>query len=147
MGWDFRFSRWRVWRWLVFWDAVSCSVLKIDRRFRGTHCRHSLMMEGSKHLWNVSHFYRLSGATSQQTYLSMGFIYWRLSLFLPRCQPNNVGISSYLITWRGKKNPFPKRRGFNTQRRWAKSERKLVTHNLSDRQEYLSFHCIVQLEI
>jgi hypothetical protein len=45
MGWDFRFSRWRVWRWLVFWDVASCSVVKIDQRFRGTHCLHSLMME------------------------------------------------------------------------------------------------------
>jgi hypothetical protein len=38
--WNFRFSRRRVWRWLVFWDVASCSLVETDRRSTGAYCLH-----------------------------------------------------------------------------------------------------------
>jgi hypothetical protein len=32
--WVLRFSWWWAWRWIVFWDVVSCSLVDIDRYFR-----------------------------------------------------------------------------------------------------------------
>jgi hypothetical protein len=35
----------------VFWDVEPCSLLEIDRRFRGAYClHHQSDDEGSKHL-------------------------------------------------------------------------------------------------
>jgi hypothetical protein len=36
---DFRFSRRRVWT-QVFWDTAPCSLVEVDRRFRGEYCLH-----------------------------------------------------------------------------------------------------------
>jgi hypothetical protein len=35
-GWDVRFSRRRVWRWLCFWIVTRCSLPRSDRHFRRT---------------------------------------------------------------------------------------------------------------
>jgi hypothetical protein len=45
----------------VFWDAVTCRLVEIDRRFRGTYYLHHHGYDRpedgrSKHLWNVGQF-------------------------------------------------------------------------------------------
>jgi hypothetical protein len=55
-SWGVRFSRQRVWRWLVFWDVAACSLVEIYRRFRGAYFLHRPDDGGSKHLWNVGLF-------------------------------------------------------------------------------------------
>jgi len=50
--WDFRFSRWRVWRWEPS-DIAPCSLVEVDRRFRGAYFLHQGDDGGSTHLWNV----------------------------------------------------------------------------------------------
>jgi hypothetical protein len=39
-SWGFRFSRQRVYRWLVFWDAASCSLVEVYQRFKSAYCLH-----------------------------------------------------------------------------------------------------------
>jgi hypothetical protein len=51
----------------VFWDVAPCSLLEIDRRFRGACCLHDRCDDGgSKHLWNIGQFLRDCTATSQK---------------------------------------------------------------------------------
>jgi hypothetical protein len=39
----------------AFWDTASCSLVEVDRRFRGTYCLHHYPDdEGSTHHFNVS---------------------------------------------------------------------------------------------
>jgi hypothetical protein len=39
--WDYRFSRRRVWRWqTALWDIAPCSLVEVDRRFKGAYCLH-----------------------------------------------------------------------------------------------------------
>jgi hypothetical protein len=71
--WDFRFSRRRVWS-LVFWDVAPCSLLGVDRRFRGSYCLHYQWNESSPWRWRQftplkrrSTRRRLHSATSQKT--------------------------------------------------------------------------------
>jgi hypothetical protein len=43
----------------VFRDVAPCSLVKIDRCFRGAYClHHQDYGEGSNHLWNVGQFLR-----------------------------------------------------------------------------------------
>lgn len=44
--WCLRFSCRRVWKWPYLWDVTPCSLVEIDRCFRGAYC-----------LWNVGYFY------------------------------------------------------------------------------------------
>jgi hypothetical protein len=47
------------WRWPSFGMLMPCSLLEIDRRFRGAYClRHQgdYNNEGNRHLWNVGQF-------------------------------------------------------------------------------------------
>jgi hypothetical protein len=43
----------------VFWDIAVCSLVEINRRFRGTYCfHHQSDNRGSKHLFNIGQFLR-----------------------------------------------------------------------------------------
>jgi hypothetical protein len=51
----------------VFWDAASCSLVEVYRRFRGVYSLHHQGPDGdSKHLWNVGKLPD-HGAASQKT--------------------------------------------------------------------------------
>jgi hypothetical protein len=69
--WGFRFSRLREWRWQVFWDTALCSLVEVDRSFRGAHWLHRPEDGGSTRLWNVGALFlrRLSSST-------MHFAHW-----------------------------------------------------------------------
>jgi hypothetical protein len=60
---------------IVFWDVASCSLVEIDRRFRGAYCLHHQDDYdddgGSRYLWNVSISTRLHGTTSQKILIFM----------------------------------------------------------------------------
>jgi hypothetical protein len=53
---------------MTFWDAVSCSLLKTDRRFRGAYCLHyqgedhliALMMESASTSETLVNFYQVT---------------------------------------------------------------------------------------
>jgi hypothetical protein len=47
---DVRFSRWLVWRWQLSRDIAPCSLVEVDRRFRGVYCPDD---GGNMHPWNV----------------------------------------------------------------------------------------------
>jgi hypothetical protein len=49
----------------VFWDVAPCSLVEIDRRFRGQSV--ALMMEAVSTSESSVSFYRLLGATAQKT--------------------------------------------------------------------------------
>jgi hypothetical protein len=53
--WDFRFSRQRIWRWL---SSRTCSIVEINRRFKGAYCLHHHRLDDgdSNNLWNVGKF-------------------------------------------------------------------------------------------
>jgi hypothetical protein len=38
------------------WDVAPCSLVKVDRRFRGAYCLHRLDDGGSKYLWKDGQF-------------------------------------------------------------------------------------------
>jgi hypothetical protein len=62
--WGLRFSRRRVWRWLVFWVVAPCSLVEVYCRFTGACCLHYQGDEYRKHLWNIGEL--LPDYTAQQ---------------------------------------------------------------------------------
>jgi hypothetical protein len=53
--WDFRFSRRRIWRWLVFCDVVPCSLVETDRSSRGAYCLQHLVIAKDSSPWRHRH--------------------------------------------------------------------------------------------
>jgi hypothetical protein len=53
---------------IVFCDVAPCSLVEIDRRFRGAYCLHQgPNYGGRKHLWNVGQFLPDNSASFQET--------------------------------------------------------------------------------